>query len=70
MNGEEQNEGVMPLVLCRSRGGPYDDEAFVSGWRLGDLAAKLAQPGISTIADSIRPPSGCRPTSSPWRVAT
>ena len=45
----------MPLVLCRSRGGPYDDEAFVSGWRLGDLAAKLAQPGISTIADSIRP---------------
>ena len=55
MNGEEQNEGVMPLILCRSRGGPYDDEAFVSGWRLGDLAAKLAHPGISTIADSIRP---------------
>ena len=55
MNGEKHDEGVMPLVLCRSRGGPYDDEAFVSGWRLGDLAAKLAQPGISTIADSIRP---------------
>jgi hypothetical protein len=56
MIGEEHDEGVMPLVLCRSRGGPYDDEAFVSGWRLGDLAAKLAQPGISTVADSIRPP--------------
>jgi hypothetical protein len=55
VNGEEHDEGVMPLVLCRSRGGPYDDEAFVSGWRLGDLAAKLAQPGISTVADSIRP---------------
>ena len=55
MNGEKHDEGVMPLVLCRSRGGPYDDEAFVSGWRLGDLAAKLAQPGNSTIADSIRP---------------
>ena len=54
MNGEEHDEGVMPLVLCRSRGGPYDDEAFVSGWRLGDLAAKLAQPGISSIAESIR----------------
>jgi hypothetical protein len=55
MNGEEHSDGVMPLVLCRSRGGPYDDEAFISGWRLGDLAAKLAQPGIGAIAESIRP---------------
>ncbi|HEY7044477.1 MAG TPA: hypothetical protein VH419_12475 [Nocardioidaceae bacterium] len=46
--------GVMPLVLCQSEGGPYEDDAFESGWRLGDLAANLAQPGISALADSIR----------------
>jgi len=47
--------GAMPLLLCRSEGGPYEDEAFESGWRLGDLAATLAQPGISALAESIRP---------------
>jgi hypothetical protein len=52
-----ENDGgaVMPLVLCRSRGGPYDDEAFLSGWRLGDLAALLARPGLTAVAESIRP---------------
>jgi hypothetical protein len=53
--GEEHSGGVMPLVLCRSRGGPHDDEAFMSGWRLGDIAANLARPGINAIAVSIRP---------------
>ena len=45
----------MPLVLCRSRGGPFDDEAFMSGWRLGEIGATLARPGISALAESIRP---------------
>jgi hypothetical protein len=45
----------MPLVPCRSRGGPCDDEAFLSGWRLGDLAALLARPGLTAVAESIRP---------------
>jgi hypothetical protein len=52
--GEDQS-GVLPLVLCRSGGGPFDDEAFMSGWRLGDLGATLARPGISALAESIRP---------------
>jgi hypothetical protein len=52
--GEDQS-GVMPLVLCRSRGGPYDDEAFLSGWRLGELGSILAGAGISALAESIRP---------------
>ena len=30
---EDHREADEPLVLCRSRGGPYDDEAFMSGWR-------------------------------------
>ena len=53
--GEVCGGGVMPLVLCRSRGGPYDDEAFSSGWRLGAIRATLAAPGISGLCDSIRP---------------
>ena len=45
----------MPLVVCPSRGGPFDDEAFLSGWRLGEIGATLARPGISALAESIRP---------------
>ena len=55
----ETNQGEgdtqLPFVLCRSRGGPYDDEAFLSGWRLGDIGATLGKPGISAVAESIRP---------------
>jgi hypothetical protein len=46
---------ALPLVLCHSRGGPYDDESFLSGWRLGSIGATLARPGISALAESIRP---------------
>jgi hypothetical protein len=53
--GEDDRGGVMPLVLCRSKGGPYDDEAFLSGWRLGAIDATLAGPGVSALAESIRP---------------
>ena len=52
---EGKSETAFPLVLCRSRGGPYDDEAFLSGWRLGDIGATLGKPGVSEMADSIRP---------------
>jgi len=53
--GEDRCGAAMRLVVCRSQGGPFDDEAFVSGWRLGDLAARLASPGVSSLIDSIRP---------------
>jgi hypothetical protein len=53
--GEVHDDPVMPLVLCRSRGGPYDDDAFESGWRLGAIGATLAGPGVSALAESIRP---------------
>ena len=52
--GEECGGGVMPFVLCRSKGGPYDDEAFSSGWRLGAIGATLAAPGVSALCESIR----------------
>jgi hypothetical protein len=50
-----QSDSAVPLVMCRSRGGPYDDEAFVSGWRLGYIGATLGSPGVSALAESIRP---------------
>jgi hypothetical protein len=53
--GEDHGAAVMPLVLCRSSGGPYDDEAFTSGWRLGEIDAALARAGVSALGVSIRP---------------
>ena len=52
---QDQREAEMPFVLCRSNGGPYEDEAFMSGWRMGDLDATLASGGIAMLADSVRP---------------
>jgi hypothetical protein len=33
---------VMPFVVCQSKGGPYDDEAYVAGYEAGALAMALA----------------------------
>jgi hypothetical protein len=52
---DDLSAGLIPLVLSRGGGGPHDEEAFRSGWRLGEIAALLAQPGISAVADAIRP---------------
>lgn len=38
---EGEFELLMPFVLCKSNGGPYDDSAFVAGWRLGALESKM-----------------------------
>lgn len=32
---------VMPFVVCRSNGGPYDDEAFVAGVYCGSIDQEL-----------------------------
>ena len=61
--GEDRSGSVMPLVLCRSRGGPYDDEAFSSGWRLGTIGATLAGPGSARCASRSVPTSASRRTS-------
>ena len=52
---EAECEAVMPFTLCRSNGGPYADDGFLSGWRLGALDATLSAGGVSALADSIRP---------------
>lgn len=32
----------MPFVVCRSRGGPYDDDAFVAGYQCGEIDKALS----------------------------
>lgn len=32
---------LMPFVICTSKGGPYDDEAFTAGYAAGRVAAIL-----------------------------
>ena len=55
ISADDGDELGLPLVLCRSRGGPFDDDAFRSGWRLGDIGSTLSRLGVSALAESIRP---------------
>ncbi len=32
---------LYPFVVCKSNGGPWDDDAFVAGVRFGELAQRL-----------------------------
>jgi hypothetical protein len=32
---------LYPFVVCKTNGGPWDDEAFVAGVRFGELAQRL-----------------------------
>lgn len=33
---------VVPFQVVQSKGGPYEDEAFVAGYAVGEIDAKLA----------------------------
>jgi hypothetical protein len=33
---------VYPFIVCRSQGGPYDDQAFAAGWQCGRIDSALA----------------------------
>lgn len=42
MSEEEQGYGlVMPFVTVTSKGGPHEDQAYVAGWEMGSLDARL-----------------------------
>jgi hypothetical protein len=41
---EPQDDGwhcAVPFVVCRSQGGPYDDDAFVAGYHAGQIGQAL-----------------------------
>jgi hypothetical protein len=35
-------ELAVPFVVCASQGGPFDDDAFVAGYEMGQLATELS----------------------------
>lgn len=41
-DNEASYELEMPFVAVRSRGGPFDDDAFVAGYQMGLLDAELS----------------------------
>lgn len=40
---------VMPFVVCASQGGPYDDDAFVAGYHLGQLDVQMANGTVDSV---------------------
>jgi len=40
--GEHDYGLIMPFVVCRSKGGPYDDDAYVAGYEAGTLDMALS----------------------------
>jgi len=50
--GGQQFELVMPFVVVTSKGGPYDDGAFVAGWECAAIDKALA--AIAEYAVSFR----------------
>lgn len=59
MTDEEMSDAeayglVMPFVLVQSRGGPYEDQAFVSGYSLGRLDYELSVARALTMTPSTR----------------
>ena len=38
---ESELKLVMPFVVCKSQGGPYEDDSFVAGYHLGVLDHRL-----------------------------
>ncbi len=49
---------VMPFVACVSKGGAYDDQAFVAGWECGALDARFqAMVGTAFMVERWVPPN-------------
>ena len=60
MSGVEEDEGrelVMPFVVVSSRGGPFDDQAFVAGYECGviDMALNVLVPIGGTVSRWVHP---------------
>jgi hypothetical protein len=46
---EVEYDLVMPFMVCRSRGGPYEDESFVAGWELATIDVRLTQCAVDRL---------------------
>lgn len=45
---------VMPFVVTKSTGGPFDDDAYCAGWEMGKLAAQLSTETVLWVATVLR----------------
>lgn len=43
---------VMPFVVCQSKGGPYQDDAFCAGWQCGEID-KALEVAAATQAQTV-----------------
>ena len=59
---EEEEETVIPFIVCKSRGGQYDDESFEAGFYTGgvDRALKIANK-VGTFEAVFLVPDGVIP---------
>ena len=75
--GEVEFGLLMPFVVCRSQGGPYDDSAFVAGASFGAHMALLEQtkpeewaayvdPQMLRQYDLLAMHGGYKMESEPW----
>ena len=70
---------VMPFVVVASKGGPYDDDAYVAGWEMGGLDEALrckpsshdamVRTGNAVQADLVAMKHGYVCTSEEYREA-
>lgn len=53
----EEYDLVMPFVSVVSKGGPFDDESYAAGWRMGvlDLNLALINSLMESPAVAVRP---------------
>lgn len=54
---EVEFELAMPFVVCKTKGGPYDDDAYVAGWEAKTISVQLdglaETPGALIMVASI-----------------
>jgi hypothetical protein len=53
MSDNEDAELVMPFVVTKSRGGPYDDDAYVAGFEAGRLDAILTNNTTAIVVGPV-----------------
>lgn len=62
MSHEAEYGLVMPFVVCQSKGGPYDDDAYVAGYEAGHLDAILRYDAVLRAQGFLpQPPPGDAP---------
>lgn len=57
-NNEEDYELVMPFIVVKSVGGPFEDTDFVAGFQCGDLFRRMdhgENPIMATLYKSLIP---------------